>query len=113
MNVTPVPAYPDVSTVPLILAQRRLTNIRRKQLLKAAAREYDDPPPPPKPDECCASSCDPCVKTLWKEELACWEQRWGRSAASLTNALPKATVSKQEAVSGQRKTTSMPGAFDW
>ncbi len=80
VNASPSPAYADVASVPTIVAQRRITNIRKKQLIKAASRPFDDPPPPPKPDECCGSSCDPCVKTLWKEELACWRERWGSAA---------------------------------
>lgn len=107
VNDGPAPVYVDASTVPLILAQRRLTNIRRKQLLKAASRAYDDPPPPPKPDECCGSSCDPCVKTLWKEALACWKQRWGDGAC----LSPKPATAASKIVAAP--TTTMPGSFDW
>ncbi|PWZ00906.1 hypothetical protein BCV70DRAFT_159440 [Testicularia cyperi] len=106
VNTGPEPAYSDPATTPLIVEQRRITNIRRKQLLKAASRAYDDPPPPPKPDECCGSSCDPCVKTLWKEELACWEQRWGPDAL-------EAKTAPKSAAASLPVTTTMPGSFDW
>lgn len=111
-NTAPEPVYADVETVPTILAQKRITNLRKKQLVKAASRPHDDPPPPPKPDECCGSSCDPCVKTLWKEELECWRERWGAGA---TEQAPSSASAKQQlgAVDKVAKTTTMPGSFDW
>ena len=109
VNTAPEPVYRDVESLPTILAQRRITNIRKKQLIKAAMRPYDDPPPPPKPDECCGSSCDPCVKTLWKEELACWRERWGPGAQEATSK----PAQKKEAKALGGETTSMPGSFDW
>lgn len=105
----PEPVYSDVAELPLILAQRKITNIRKKQLIKAASRGYDDPPPPPKPDECCGSSCDPCVKTLWKEELACWRQRWGEGAQEK----PASSATQQKKVEPEAETESIPGGFDW
>ncbi|SOV03131.1 uncharacterized protein UDID_00143 [Ustilago sp. UG-2017a] len=104
-NKAPEPVYTDIESLPTILAQRRITNIRKKQLIKAASRAYDDPPPPPKPDECCGSSCDPCVKTLWKEELACWRERWGEGALESDAVRKKKGEVKEE--------KQMPGAFDW
>jgi hypothetical protein len=48
----------------------RLTRIRTKQLLKAALGAEE--PAPPALGECCGSSCDPCVKDLWREERDLW-----------------------------------------
>jgi hypothetical protein len=59
------------------LQKTRLTRTRTKQLLRAAEREYNDPPPPPGLGDCCGSSCDPCVRDLWKEEIGIWRERWG------------------------------------
>ncbi|KAJ5855684.1 uncharacterized protein N7529_009628 [Penicillium soppii] len=59
------------------LQKSRLTRTRTKQLLRAAEREYNDPPPPPGLGDCCGSSCDPCVRDLWKEEIGIWRERWG------------------------------------
>lgn len=101
------PAYPDPADIPLIKSQR-LTHTRKKQLVKAAQRPLDDPPPPPKPDECCASSCDPCVKTLWKEEKDAWSQRWGQTALD-AHAHAQSQPHKPTATA----TRTMPGAFDW
>lgn len=111
VNAAPTPAYQDVTTLPSILAQRRITNIRKKQLIKAASRPFDDPPPPPKPDECCGSSCDPCVKTLWKEELGCWRERWGENAQEDGNRKLGSIQARAEQPSSATKT--MPGSFDW
>ncbi|KAK0530954.1 hypothetical protein OC835_003838 [Tilletia horrida] len=83
----PAPAHPDPATaLSLVLPAQtlhRLTHTRRKQLLKAASRAPSDPPPPPGLNECCGSSCDPCVKTLWREELSVFEVRWGKEALEL------------------------------
>ena len=110
VNTAPEPVYADVESLPTILAQRKITNIRKKQLVKAAMRNYDDPPPPPKPDECCGSSCDPCVKTLWKEELECWRERWGSGAQEKVSS---AAQSKGGDAVPIDKTTTIPGSFDW
>jgi hypothetical protein len=59
------------------LQKTRLTRTRTKQLLRAAERAYNDPPPPPGLGDCCGSSCDPCVRDLWKEEIGIWRERWG------------------------------------
>ena len=59
------------------LQKKRLTRTRTKQLLRAAERVYNDPPPPPGLGDCCGSSCDPCVRDLWKEEIGIWRERWG------------------------------------
>ncbi|CDS00672.1 uncharacterized protein SPSC_02317 [Sporisorium scitamineum] len=110
VNSAPDPVYSDVESLPTILAQRKITNIRKKQLIKAASRNYDDPPPPPKPDECCGSSCDPCVKTLWKEELECWRERWGDGAQEKSSSINKKGEGAESIAS---KTTTIPGGFDW
>lgn len=110
VNTAPEPVFADVESLPKILAQRRITNIRKKQLIKAASRNYDDPPPPPKPDECCGSSCDPCVKTLWKEELECWRERWGAGAQEKSSS---ANQAKSGGANPMSKTTTIPGSFDW
>ncbi|CBQ67474.1 conserved hypothetical protein [Sporisorium reilianum SRZ2] len=110
VNSPPEPVYSDIESLPTILAQRKITNIRKKQLVKAASRNYDDPPPPPKPDECCGSSCDPCVKTLWKEELACWRERWGDGAQEKASSGAK-KEGGAESIAGESKT--VPGGFDW
>ncbi|KAH2319073.1 hypothetical protein KXV64_002551 [Aspergillus fumigatus] len=75
-ELKPTPIYAPES-VPRIKNAKRLSTTRWKQLVRAAAREHDDPPPPPGLGECCGSSCDPCVTDLWREELACWRERWG------------------------------------
>ncbi|KAJ9247543.1 hypothetical protein DTO207G8_8009 [Paecilomyces variotii] len=78
----PTPVYAEPSEVPFIKAakRKRLTTTRTKQLLRAASRAHNDPPPPPGLGDCCGSSCDPCVRDLWKEELTCWRERWGDAA---------------------------------
>ncbi|RHZ51516.1 hypothetical protein CDV55_102155 [Aspergillus turcosus] len=120
----PTPLYtPD--SVPRIQNAKRLSTTRRKQLLRAAAREYDDPPPPPGLGECCGSSCDPCVNDLWREELACWRERWGvlsaverrgngavegRGEKTGEEVNARASIDKNEEQEGRRR---MPGSFDW
>ncbi|KAJ6063739.1 hypothetical protein N7499_012419 [Penicillium canescens] len=76
----PEPYYTPAET-PLFktLQRRRLTRTREKQLLRAAERDYNDPPPPPGLGDCCGSSCDPCVRDLWGEEIGVWRGRWGGS----------------------------------
>ncbi|KAA8648912.1 uncharacterized protein ATNIH1004_004799 [Aspergillus tanneri] len=94
--MAPTPLYTP-QEVPRIKNAKRLTTTRTKQLVRAAEREHDDPPPPPDLGDCCGSSCDPCVTDLWKEELACWRERWGNGAIE-TKA---------------KKKEKMPGSFDW
>ncbi|KAK1141516.1 hypothetical protein N8T08_008928 [Aspergillus melleus] len=93
--MSPAPLYTP-KEVPRIKNAKRLTATRTKQLVRAAERAYDDPPPPPGLGECCGSSCDPCVNDLWKEELACWRERWGEGAIE----------NKEE------QKPRMPGSFD-
>ncbi|KAG2420928.1 hypothetical protein HFD88_000542 [Aspergillus terreus] len=98
-NPPPTPRY-SPADVPSIKKQaKRLSTTRLKQLLRAAERAHDDPPPPPGLGECCGSSCDPCVNDLWREELACWRERWGEGA-----------VTEPET---QKQREKMPGSFDW
>ncbi|SPO20645.1 uncharacterized protein UTRI_00121 [Ustilago trichophora] len=117
VNKAPEPVYADVESLPSILAKRKIANVRKKQLIKAASRAHDDPPPPPKPDECCGSSCDPCVKTLWKEELECWRERWGPVAQEKPSNDGLKVEAKKAAqaitTTTTTTTTSMPGSFDW
>ncbi|PWY85919.1 hypothetical protein BO70DRAFT_395054 [Aspergillus heteromorphus CBS 117.55] len=76
--MSPEPKY-SPQDVPFIKKGRnRLAGTRMKQLLRAAERAHDDPPP--QSGECCGSACDPCVTTLWAEELAVWRERWGEGA---------------------------------
>ncbi|KAL4779952.1 hypothetical protein BJX76DRAFT_351367 [Aspergillus varians] len=94
---SPLPLY-SPQDVPRIKNAKRLTATRTKQLIRAAARDADDPPPKPGLGECCGSSCDPCVDDLWREELACWKERWG--------------VDGQSGGEGEVK-RRMPGSFEW
>lgn len=71
---------PDKTPLFKTLQKTRLTKTRTKQLLCAAEREYDNPPPPPGLGDCCGSSCDPCVRDLWGEEIGVWRERWGHWA---------------------------------
>lgn len=48
------------------------TPIRIEQLVEAARME--ERPKRPEPGECCGSSCDPCVNTLYREELKVWKE---------------------------------------
>ncbi|KAL9934760.1 hypothetical protein V8E36_006535 [Tilletia maclaganii] len=106
----PTPAYPDPALTPSIQAQRRLTATRRKQLVRAASRNWDDPPPPPGLNECCGSSCDPCVKTLHKEELGAWRERWGETALAAGKQAREAQVSIEE--DGQDASAAAAGSDD-
>ncbi|CAG8894819.1 unnamed protein product [Penicillium egyptiacum] len=75
---TPEPYYtPEETPLFKTLYKTRLTKTRTKQLLRAGEREYNDPPPPPGLGDCCGSSCDPCVRDLWKQEIGIWRERWG------------------------------------
>jgi hypothetical protein len=75
---TPEPYYtPEETPLFKTLYKTRLTKTRTKQLLRAGERGYDDPPPPPGLGDCCGSSCDPCVRDLWKQEIGIWRERWG------------------------------------
>lgn len=71
---------PDETPLFKKLQKTRLTKTRTKQLLRAGERDYNDPPPPPGLGDCCGSSCDPCVRDLWKEEIGIWRERWGEWA---------------------------------
>lgn len=83
---SPIPTSPKEyyrpNQTPLFktLQKTRLTKTRTNQLLRAAEREYNDPPPPPGLGDCCGSSCDPCVRDLWGEEIGVWRERWGHWA---------------------------------
>ncbi|KAJ5541950.1 hypothetical protein N7535_004369 [Penicillium sp. DV-2018c] len=75
---TPEPyCTPEETPLFKTLLKTRLTRTRTKQLLRAGERAYNDPPPPPGLGDCCGSSCDPCVRDLWKEEIEIWRERWG------------------------------------
>ncbi|OQE18511.1 hypothetical protein PENFLA_c021G07470 [Penicillium flavigenum] len=75
---TPEPYYtPEETPLFKTLYKTRLTKTRTKQLLRAGERGYNDPPPPPALGDCCGSSCDPCVRDLWKQEIGIWRERWG------------------------------------
>jgi hypothetical protein len=109
----PTPLYTPES-VPRIKNAKRLSTTRRKQLVRAAAREYDDPPPPPGLGECCGSSCDPCVNDLWREELACWRERWGCTVVDRKGdgAHEEKTKTGEEGDKDQGCGQRMPGSFD-
>ncbi|PTU24150.1 hypothetical protein P175DRAFT_021508 [Aspergillus ochraceoroseus IBT 24754] len=111
------PLY-DPKDVPRIKNAKRLSAIRSKQLVRAAARACDDPPPPPGLGECCGSSCDPCVNDLWKEELACWRERWGVSSSSSSSTSTSTSTSMVTATGTSTESETkpkgkMPGSFDW
>lgn len=97
------PAYEDASSIPYLLPSHctrlKMTNTRKKQLIKAANRNHDEPPPEPKTDECCGSNCTPCVKDLWKEDVFVWKQRWGMDGVA--QKMMQVTCSK------------LPGSYDW
>ena len=105
---TPDPLYKPAE-VPRIKNAKRLTGTRTKQLIRAADRGHDDPPPPPGLGECCGSSCDPCVNDLWREELACWRERWGEGAVE-----KKEEEHRKDGEGGLKgRGGCMPGSFDW
>lgn len=110
----PTPLYTPES-VPRIKNAKRLSTTRRKQLVRAAAREYDDPPPAPGLGECCGSSCDPCVNDLWREEVACWKERWGLAIEGKGNGAGEGKGEKtgEEENKEQECRQRMPGSFDW
>ncbi|OJK03996.1 hypothetical protein ASPACDRAFT_39610 [Aspergillus aculeatus ATCC 16872] len=83
--MSPQAAYTPEQTPTVIRARKHLSGTRAKQLLRAAERDYNDPPPPPGLGECCGSSCDPCVRDLWREELAVWRERWGEAAEEVSS----------------------------
>lgn len=110
----PEPRY-DPQNVPRIKNAKRLAATRTKQLVRAASRAHDDPPPKPGLGECCGSSCDPCVNDLWREELACWKERWGVDLSSKgeeeeEGGGPKGKGSGNGVKEMVRK---MPGSFEW
>lgn len=104
------PAYADASTIPYLLpahcTKLKLTNTRKKQLLKAANRDWNEPPPKPGNDECCGSSCTPCVKDLWREDVLVWKQRWGEQGDEGKGM--EVAQSRSE-----DKCTRLPGSYDW
>ncbi|KAF7589075.1 hypothetical protein BBP40_004780 [Aspergillus hancockii] len=103
---TPDPVFKP-SEVPRIKNAKRLAGTRMKQLIRAADRAHDDPPPPPGLGDCCGSSCDPCVKDLWREELMCWRERWG------DGAVEKNEGDLKERDGDRERKVIMPGSFDW
>ncbi|PYH79449.1 hypothetical protein BO82DRAFT_133318 [Aspergillus uvarum CBS 121591] len=107
--MSPQAAYTPEQTPTVVRARKHLSGTRAKQLLRAAEREYNDPPPPPGLGECCGSSCDPCVRDLWREELAVWRERWGE-AAEEGSSKKKDQDGKEEEEEGKRK---MPGSWEW
>ncbi|GAD93499.1 hypothetical protein ANI_1_2110184 [Paecilomyces variotii No. 5] len=118
----PTPVYAELSEIPFIKAakRKRLTATRTKQLLRAASREHNDPPPPPGLGDCCGSSCDPCVRDLWKEELTCWKERWGDAAdesggKGQTNnqSTDQDYDQKSNQENREGKCERMPGSWDW
>lgn len=54
------------------LQKRRLAPVRWAELVSIA--RSSKPPTPPNPWDCCGSSCKPCVKDLYKEELRVWQE---------------------------------------
>ncbi|KAL4893821.1 hypothetical protein BDV59DRAFT_177241 [Aspergillus ambiguus] len=103
--VPPTPLYAPAEVPSIKKKAKRLSGTRLKQLLRAAERAHDDPPPPPGLGECCGSSCDPCVNDLWREELACWRERWGEGAVE--------GGKKETETEKQKGDQRMPGSFDW
>ncbi|RAL09757.1 uncharacterized protein BO97DRAFT_472246 [Aspergillus homomorphus CBS 101889] len=104
--MAPQPAYTPQQTPTVIKARKHLSGTRAKQLLRAAERDYNDPPPPPGLGECCGSSCDPCVRDLWREELAVWRERWGEVAE-------EGGGSQEGGDEGAEKVKKMPGSWEW
>ncbi|KAF4766062.1 hypothetical protein N7455_005933 [Penicillium solitum] len=94
---TPKPYYTSEET-PLYktLYRTRLTKTRTKQLLRAGDRAYNDPPPPPGLGDCCGSSCDPCVRDLWKQEIGIWRERWGDWGVEDGTDVPKEKKSEKK-----------------
>lgn len=102
------PVYEDASNIPYLLASHctklKMTNTRKKQLIKAANRNWNEPPPKPNNDECCGSNCTPCVKDLWNEDVIVWKQRWGLEEDEI-----KEKVQSKRQVTGSK----LPGSYDW
>ncbi|KAJ5501956.1 hypothetical protein N7463_004830 [Penicillium fimorum] len=97
---TPVPYYtPEETPLYKTLYKTRLTKTRTKQLLRAGERAYNDPPPL---GDCCGSSCDPCVRDLWKQELGIWRERWGDWGIEEGEGVLKKSEKKEEK-SGKKK----------
>ncbi|KAJ5787477.1 hypothetical protein N7457_002467 [Penicillium paradoxum] len=97
---TPEPYYsPEETPLFKTLAKTRLTKTRTKQLLRAGEREYNDPPPM---GDCCGSSCDPCVRDLWKQEIGIWRERWGDWGIEDGKKSEEKSEEKKEKL-GQRK----------
>lgn len=110
-SATKTPLY-EPEEVPRIKNAKRLTKTRTKQLVKAVSRDGDDPPPKPGLGECCGSSCDPCVNDLWREELACWRERWGVDAEGKSAGGDGKEVTEVTEVK-VKQVKKMPGSFDW
>ncbi|KAM0792855.1 hypothetical protein ACM66B_002619 [Microbotryomycetes sp. NB124-2] len=56
----------------LKLQKRRLAPVRWAQLLATA--QSSKPPKEPEPWDCCGSSCQPCVKELYRQEKRVWDE---------------------------------------
>ncbi|KOS43493.1 hypothetical protein ACN38_g5609 [Penicillium nordicum] len=94
---TPEPYYtPEETPLYKTLYKTRLTKTRTKQLLRAGERTYNDPPPPPGLGDCCGSSCDPCVRDLWKQEIGIWRERWGDWGVEDGTGVPKEKKSEKK-----------------
>lgn len=103
---TPEPYYtPEETPLYKKLYKTRLTRTRTKQLLRAGERGYNDPPPPLGLGDCCGSSCDPCVRDLWKQEIGIWRERWGDRAVEEGEGVLKEEKKseKKEEKLGKRK----------
>lgn len=118
----PTPAYKDPRSIPSLTSsaalRKRLSHTRTKQLIAAASRAHDDPPKPPGLNDCCGSACDPCVKTLWREERDAWKERWGDAAVPLGDDGRPLIALDEDADSAQGgpatvANTRMPGSLDW
>ncbi|GAA6020172.1 hypothetical protein JCM11491_005554 [Sporobolomyces phaffii] len=73
-SCTPLTDDELVSQSPFLskLSRRRLAPVRLAQLFATA--RAPTPPAAPEPWECCGSSCKPCVRELWKEEMRVWDE---------------------------------------
>ncbi|KAK4056310.1 hypothetical protein OIO90_002754 [Microbotryomycetes sp. JL221] len=76
------------------LQRRRLAPVRWAQLI-AAARSTR-PPKEPAPWECCGSSCQPCVKELYREEKRVWDEIHPDGFDDDENELDKVTLDSND-----------------
>ncbi|KAJ3167469.1 hypothetical protein HK101_011788 [Irineochytrium annulatum] len=78
-DASPPPAAPRFSPLAhsalLKKLAPRLTPLRLQELTAIALA--DDRPTKPPPGACCGSSCDPCVLTLYGQELKIWKECQG------------------------------------